>query len=145
MTEDEIYRTSTQYRLWSFTPKSLHSMRSTTNSRAAEGVRTAVRTAADTSKAAAKVDTNEMNSDGVESPLPPSARAPQVPQEVDCLTVEEEQKLVGFYCLKAMEFADFCDFPTNVKVYSSIIGRTFFRLPLGCLCIRRQTEKVSQS
>ena len=36
--------------------------------------------------------------------------------QVDCLTVEEEQKLVNFYCVKAMDFADFCDFPTNVKV-----------------------------
>ena len=118
MTEDEIYRTSTQYRLWSFTPKSLNSLRSTTNSIAAEGVRTAIRTAADSSKAAAKDDTKEVNGDGVNSSLPPPAQAPQAPQEVDCLTVEEEQKLVGFYCIKAMEFADFCDFPTSVKVCS---------------------------
>lgn len=131
MTEDEIYRTSTQYRLWSFTLKSLHSLRSTTNSLAAEGVRTAIRAAANSSEAAAKADPDELNSDGLESPLRPSAQAPRAPQVVDCLTVEEEQKLVGFYCLKAMEFADFCDFPTNVKVYSSIIGGAFSRAHLA--------------
>lgn len=145
MTEDEIYRTSTQYRLWSFTPESLHSLRSTTNSLAAEGVRTAIRTAADSSKAAAKADTNEINSDGLDSPLLPSAQAPRAPQQVDCLTVGEEQKLVGFYCLKAMEFADFCDFPTNVKVYSSIIGGVFFRLHLVVCPVRGKTENDSQS
>ena len=37
-------------------------------------------------------------------------------KEVDCLSVEEELKLVGFYCVKTMQFADFCEFPTNVKV-----------------------------
>lgn len=92
MTEDEIYRASTQYRLWSFTPELLLSMRSATNSLAADGVRTAIRSLKDT------------GGNGVES------------REVDCLTVQEEQKLVGFYCIKTMEFADFCDFPTNVKV-----------------------------
>ena len=46
---------------------------------------------------------------------------PDAPKEVDCLTVEEEQKLVGFYCVKAMQFADFCEFPTNVKVAKAIL------------------------
>lgn len=38
------------------------------------------------------------------------------PEVVDCLTVEEEQKLVGYYCIQAIKLADFCDFPSNVKV-----------------------------
>lgn len=127
MTEDEIYRSSTQYRLWSFTPKSLLSLRSKTNFLAAEGVLTAIRTAADSGKAIAKADSKEASSNGVNSSAPPIVQASQALQEVECLTVEEEQKLVGFYCIKAMEFADFCDFPTNVKVYSSITKRVFSR------------------
>lgn len=145
MTEDEIYRTSTQYRLWSFTLKSLHSLRSTTNSLAAEGVLTAIRTAADSGKAVAKADPKEANSDGVKSSLPSLVQASQALQEVDCLTVEEEQKLVGFYCIKAMEFADFCDFPTNVKVYSSIIEGVFSRLHLDLFVYAGKPEKISQS
>lgn len=145
MTEDEIYRTSTQYRLWSFTPKSLQSLRSTTNSLAAKGVLTAICTAADSGKAVAKADPKEANSDGVKSSLSPLVQASQALQEVDCLTVEEEQKLVGFYCIKAMEFADFCDFPTNVKVYSSIIEGVFSRLHLDLCAYAGKPEKVSPS
>ena len=107
MTEDDIYRTSTQYRLWSFTRESLASLRSATNASAADGVRSAIRsqrTAQDRTETAKQGDKEE---------------APDAAKEVDCLTVEEEQKLVGFYCVKAMQFADFCEFPTNVKVIQS--------------------------
>ena len=108
MNEDEIYRTSTQYRLWSFTPASLASLRMMTNAAAADGVKAAIR-ALDASNAEAKRAGNgEEKGSG--------AKTPGENREVDCLTVEEEQKLVGFYCIKTIEFADFCEFPTNVKV-----------------------------
>lgn len=110
MTEDDIYRTSTQYRLWSFTPESLASLRATTNATAADGVRAAIR-ALDGAKEEGKVAENG-GSDGIPASQFGEAR------EVDCLTVEEEQKLVGFYCMKTIEFADFCEFPTNVKVFT---------------------------
>lgn len=104
MTEDDIYRTSTQYRLWSFTRESLESLRSTTNTAAADGVRAAIKSQ---HISQARPDTaKEGSNDDVSDPA----------KEVDCLTVEEEQKLVGFYCVKAMQFADFCESPTNVKV-----------------------------
>lgn len=104
MTEDDIYRTSTQYRLWSFTRESLASLRSTTNASAADGVRAAIQSqhTGQNASDAAKEGGNDKPSGPV--------------KEVDCLTVEEEQRLVGFYCVKAMQFADFCEFPTNVKV-----------------------------
>ena len=44
------------------------------------------------------------------------AKQAQEQSMVDCLSVEEEKKLVEYYCSRAMELADFCDFPTNVKV-----------------------------
>ena len=56
-----------------------------------------------------------------------ATRPTEYVKEVDCLTVEEELKLVGFYCVKTMQFADFCEFPTNVKV------RTFSTLILEVL------------
>ena len=104
MTEDDIYRTSTQYRLWSFTRESLASLRSTTNASAADGVRAAIHN--QLTGQAGSVTTNKGSTDKTSDPA----------KEVDCLTVEEEQRLVGFYCVKAMQFADFCEFPTNVKV-----------------------------
>lgn len=104
MTEDEIYRASTQYRLWSFTPPALASLRSTTNALAAEGVKAAIQ-----SKRAEAEGQN--NGQVVEL-------AEKTPA-IDCLTVEEEQRLVGYYCLKTMEFAGFCEFPTNVMVNHS--------------------------
>ena len=97
MTEDEIYRTSTQYRLWSFTEESLVSLRSTTNSLAATRVRAAIQ------RSHSNNEEGDRSTEGED-------------EQTDYLTVEEEQKLVGFYCVKAMDFADFCDFPTNVKV-----------------------------
>ena len=101
MSEDDIYRTSTQYRIWSFTRESLASLRSTTNASAADGVRAAIQ-----SQRAGQATSDTAH----------EYKRPDSTKEVDCLTVEEEQKLVGFYCVKAMQFADFCEFPTNVKV-----------------------------
>ena len=101
MSEDDIYRTSTQYRLWSFTRESLASLRSTTNASAAAGVRAAIQSQRGQAPTTAHHEKTSKRPDA---------------KEVDCLTVEEEQKLVGFYCIKAMQFADFCEFPTNVKV-----------------------------
>ena len=105
MTEDELYRTSTQYRLWSYTPESLASQRATTNAAAADGVKAAIR-ALDASKATHAEDEGEAIS---------AAQGSEETREVDCLTVEEEQKLVEYYCTMAIKFADFCEFPTNVK------------------------------
>ena len=101
MAEDDIYRSSTQYRLWSFTREALASLRSSTNSSAADSVRAAVH----------KLHSTKVTAEGDNR-----VQQEQPPREIDCLTVEEEQKLVGFYCVKTIEFADFCDFPTNVKV-----------------------------
>lgn len=109
MTEDDLYRTSTQYRLWSFTRESLASLRSSTNAAAADGVRAAIQ---NQRTGQAESLTTKEGSNGKSS---------DAAKEVDCLTVEEEQRLVGFYCVKAMQFADFCEFPTNVKVVIPIL------------------------
>ena len=99
LTEDDLYRASSQYRLWSFTTESLASLRSTTNANAAEGVRAAI------------------NNDCSQNTNPESeAQDDTVEAEVDCLTVEEEQRLVSYYSLRTMQLADFSKFPTLVKV-----------------------------
>ena len=103
MTEDEIYRSSTQFRLWSYTEESLASLRATTNSLAATRVKDAIR----------RLRTKDGTEDDMEEDGPPKNRNQR---DVNCLTVEEELKLVSFYCVTAMEFAKFIAFPTNVMV-----------------------------
>ncbi|KAL9105155.1 MAG: hypothetical protein Q9187_008798, partial [Circinaria calcarea] len=101
MMEDDIYRSSTQFRLWSFTEESLASLRATTNSLAAARVKDAIQRL----HAKDGMD-NDMEGDGISNSINQ--------RDVDCLTVEEELKLVSFYCFKAMDFAKFIAFPTNV-------------------------------
>lgn len=108
MTEDEIYRTSTQYRLWSFTPETLASLRASTNASAAQAVRAAIEALQDGSSGSKERDQDD-------DPTVQQSRG----SRVDCLSVEEEQKLVGFYCVKTLEFVDFCEYPTVVKVCQS--------------------------
>ena len=100
LTEDDLYRSSTQYRLWSFTRESLASLRSTTNATAAAGVKAAIK---------------NRNSQEASAHHNGSTQA-----EVECLTVEEETKLVEYYCLQTMQLADFSNLSTNVKVLSSL-------------------------
>ena len=44
------------------------------------------------------------------------------------MTIEEEQKLVQFYCIKAVQLADFLEFPTNVKVQIPCCGQALHLL-----------------
>ncbi|KAL8865859.1 MAG: hypothetical protein Q9174_006657, partial [Haloplaca sp. 1 TL-2023] len=98
MTEDDFYRTSTQYRLWSFTPESLASLRATTNAAAADGVKAAFRSLR-TGQNDGSINRDDIGSDN----------------DVDCLTIEEEQKIVGYFASETMDLVDFCNYPTNVK------------------------------
>ena len=107
VTEDDIYRSSTQFKLWSFLPETLASMRASTNALAADGVKAAIASLHRPAQDASAEGRAENETDDDKKPAEVN---------IDCLTVEEEQKLVGFYCVKAMQLADFCDFPTNVKV-----------------------------
>lgn len=47
--------------------------------------------------------------------------------EVDCLTVEEELKLVAFYCRQTIQLGDHLKVPTDVKV-----GQHFNERPGTC-------------
>ena len=125
LTEDDLYRTSTQYRLWSYNEEALASLRMTTNALAADRVRAAIR----------RLDSSKLAIEEVKQDVD----KPKV--EVDCLTQEEEEKLVGFYCLRAIELADFCEFPTNTKVFlhdSKFYCCAFYRCSSTKLCYRLQ-------
>jgi cyclin H len=94
MSEDERYRTSTQYKLWSYTPQSLTTLRSATNGVAAEKVKAAIQRAREAEPGNGDVS------------------------DVECLTVEEELKLVAFYCRQLLQLGDHLQVPTEVKVSS---------------------------
>jgi cyclin H len=114
MNEDERYRTSTQYRLWSYTPESLANLREITNETAAERVREAINRAAE-SKGSSTANSNEA-SEAEQSGTP----VPTAPRNggVDCLTAEEELKLLEFYCRQTIDLGDFMKVPTEIKVCS---------------------------
>jgi cyclin H len=108
LTEDAIYRSSTQFRLWSFTPDALASLRASTNSTAAARVKAAVRRLRESRNQSA---TNS-ETDGGSTPIP-------LDREVDCLTMEEEQKIVNSFCEQAIKMGEFLAFPNNVIVSSN--------------------------
>ena len=119
MNEDERYRTSTQFRLWSFTPERLAEMRSITNKVAAERVKEAIKRAraSRTASASASGETSETEQNGADS-----RAASMIPEgEVNCLTVEEELKLVAFYCQQTLQLGDHLKVPTDVKVRTSAL------------------------
>lgn len=105
LTEDDVYRSSTQYRLWSFTPERLRSLRHSTNANAAERVKANIKRF----RAAKSADDAANGSDGL---------------DIDPLTPDEELKLVTKICKTCVQFADFAkkntkfNFPTNVIVCS---------------------------
>jgi len=116
MSEDERYRTSTQYRLWSFSPSSLRSLRETTNRIAADRVREAVRRAREAQAQAQAISSNE-NSEA-ENGKSASDALPE--GEVDCLTAEEELKLLRHYCRQTIQLSDHLQVPLDVKVCISL-------------------------
>ncbi|PBP28636.1 hypothetical protein BUE80_DR000240 [Diplocarpon rosae] len=111
MSEDDRYRTSTQFRLWSYTSQSLLALRSTTNKTAADRVREAVRRLREARNVSA---TNAGEAENVRagSAIPPEG-------EVDCLTVEEELKLTALFFATKTENHYF-----RLTKFADAIGKT---------------------
>ncbi|KAI9790579.1 MAG: hypothetical protein M1835_000911 [Candelina submexicana] len=113
MTEDDAYRASTQYRFWSFTTPALISLRSSTNALAADRVRAALKRARE-----ARVS----NAPTPDADGSVTNNTTEAEKDIDCLTVDEEQKLLRFYCAKIIEH----DFPTNVKATAVQYMKRFY-------------------
>ncbi|KAI5843011.1 cyclin-like protein [Morchella snyderi] len=96
--EDKIYTTSTQYRLFTYTPQQLSDLRHATNRAAAEKITASIK--------AARAAGDDADSD---------AAAAADEEEIDCPTAEEELKLVAYYCVKCMQLSDHFKFPSAVK------------------------------
>lgn len=114
MIEDDIYRTSSQFRFWSFTDESLKSLRTTTNALASERVRAALRRAREARQSAAGTPSQS----GGEADQNSGIKGAGEENDIECLTPEEEQELVRYYCEKTVELGETYKppMPTIVRV-----------------------------
>lgn len=91
MSVDDIYRSSTQFKQWSFTPKQLADLRNTTNDLAAARVR------------ASLLRSRESGIGGDSN-------------DVDTLTVDEEMKIIEWGSGKISEMGDALKLPRDLIV-----------------------------
>ncbi|KAI1174421.1 cyclin ccl1 [Nemania sp. FL0916] len=96
-TEDARYRQSSQYRLWSFSPSHLQSLREQTNSLAATSIAERLRTSSP------PVD-----------PLP------------EFLTPADEAVLLNFFIVDLLRAAQFCELPSEIQATAAIFFRRFY-------------------
>lgn len=115
MNEDDRYRTSSQYRYWSYTPAALTDLRRKTNKVAKERVKAAIARVQTSRATSASANTSAETSEAERSGTP--AAVPIQDGEVNFLTPEEELKLVRFYCQQALQLGDHLSLPTDVKVF----------------------------
>jgi cyclin H len=100
MIEDDSYRASSQYRLWSYTKESLARIRHETNQLASDRVKAAFRRAHTVSRAA-------QNGGSHDGALPNEANQAEVSTvEIETLTVDEELKIVEWGCSKIVDMGE---------------------------------------
>ncbi|KAF2024904.1 cyclin-like protein [Setomelanomma holmii] len=126
LTEDDIYRTSTQYRFWSFTKEQLAAQRLRTNAQATERVKANVarlRAQRQQQADSDSVSSGVENGSGANTPLPD--RSSDL-KEVDCLTAEEELKLVDEFCERAVALGQHCNFAMEATATGVQFLRRFY-------------------
>ncbi|KAL4807738.1 cyclin-like protein [Aspergillus unguis] len=101
MIEDDFYRTSSQFRLWSFTEESLRSVRQNTNSLASDRVRVALRRAREARQSASSSAVGTPNPNGSDA----DSKAGEE-KDIECLTPEEEQDLVRYFCEQIIQLGE---------------------------------------
>ncbi|POS82502.1 hypothetical protein EPUL_004237 [Erysiphe pulchra] len=112
ISEDERYRMSSQFRLWSFSPQALYELRRVTNQTAADRVREAFRRARAAQNSSG--ETEEIHGTGKKE------------QDVEYLTVEEELKLLAFYCRQTLQLGDHLNLPSDVKATAIQFLKRFY-------------------
>ncbi|CAO2649619.1 Nn.00g070040.m01.CDS01 [Neocucurbitaria sp. VM-36] len=124
LTEDDLYRNSTQFRNWSFTTQQLAAQRLTTNLQATERVKANV--ARQRAQRAQQIESDSLdsgveNGSGANTPNPLSSD-----REVDCLTADEELKIVDEFCERAIKLGEHCRFPFEVTATCIQYLRRFY-------------------
>lgn len=104
MLEDEIYRSSTQFRIWSFSQDDLNKLRSDTNATACERLRAAQQRAREARRSVTPSTT------GTSTPNPTGENDAKLEaaleKDVECLTPEEELTFLRYFCEQALELGD---------------------------------------
>lgn len=120
MIEDDTYRTSSQYRYWSYTRETLASLRQDTNQLAAERVRTAIRRARDLKRP-----------DDLENGVVNNDQASSGEATINTLTVQEELKIVSWFSSKIIEVGGAMEppIPMEIRVFQP---STFAHGSLSC-------------
>lgn len=139
-TEDERYRTSTQFRLWSYSPSQLAELRVKTNDLA----RLNISERLSSSSFSVPVSTTaSANPSGANTPNPAAAAvststAPaDVPSDLaasaaassslpEFLTPAEEEQLLGYYTAQTLRAAEFCQLPTEIRATAAVFLRRFY-------------------
>ncbi|PLB43236.1 cyclin-like protein [Aspergillus steynii IBT 23096] len=101
MIEDDFYRSSSQFRFWSYTEASLQSLRAKTNSLASDRVRATLRKARVSRQSAPSSAAGTPNPNGSDA----DSKAGEE-KDVECLTPEEEQVLVRYFCEQLVELGE---------------------------------------
>lgn len=113
-TIDDLYRQSSQFRMWSFTPDSLDGIKHATNQ---------------TGRQTALEKYNEVLALLVESEDPLyRTHAPELAADklLELLSLDEETKYINFYCKNIVETANFFRMPTQVKATAVSFFRRFY-------------------
>lgn len=100
-TEDERYRKSSQYRLWSYTPSALQDLRAKTNALAQQQIAPRLSSSSDATAAQS-------------NPAP------------DFLTADEEQQLLRLFTFELISASDFCGLSTEVRSTAVVFFRRFY-------------------
>ncbi|KAG6357293.1 hypothetical protein INS49_015171 [Diaporthe citri] len=144
-TEDERYRQSTQFRLWSFSPAQLAELRAKTNSLARQNIsdRLASSTASSSTVASANpsgsntpipgantstpaTDPSQVSAAAAPADVPTESTSINKPPLPEFLTPAEEEQLLRFYTVECLRAAEFCQLPTEIRATSVIFLRRFF-------------------
>ena len=139
MDEDARYRTSSQYRNWSFTPQSLHALRTQTNALAIERNKASfARCAFQAAQHPNSSEASNLGTPARSTPLPgstpahgstpaesgantPAGNAAVPVEEIQFLTMEEELKLLRVFGGKVLEIGDHLKLPTDIKVSTPLL------------------------
>ncbi|OKL57685.1 hypothetical protein UA08_07083 [Talaromyces atroroseus] len=103
MIEDEIYKASTQFRIWSFTKESLHSLRANTNAVASERLRAVQHRAREAPRSATPSTSGNLTPNPSDNETKVEA---VLGKDIECLSAEEELMFVRYYCEQALELGD---------------------------------------
>jgi cyclin H len=104
MNEDAIYRSSSQYRFWSFTPAKLAHLRVESNDLASTHIRALIKGRQNTSTASSSADVTPSVSDADVKNGNSSRRLGTA--DVDCLSVDEEVELLKYFCNNVLELGN---------------------------------------